>query len=456
MEKQNFQRFHYRSLEELRREINEEKLDIELSEDLDPLHRSVKVGQKKAENSMAILPMEGCDCTGDGTPSELTCRRYMRYASGGSGLLWWEADAVVEEGRANPRAMMLTGKNVRSFADLVQQTQRAARASNGAAPLNILQLTHSGRYSAPRGAPEPLVAYHDPYLEQSEVTRNNAIVVTDGYLDMLTEQFVKSAHLARNAGFDGVDIKAVHKYLVSELLGGYTRPGRYGGSLLERRSRFLLQTVKAVRAAMGDDFIVAVRLNAFDVHPYPYGFGVDHDDYMVWDASEPKRLVRVLIEAGADLLGLSSSNPYYRFSQWGRPSNIAPAGSPASKDSQLKIIEGIFRYTRELQSVAGEVPIVGNGYSWLRQFLPNAGAANLAAGGCGFVGQGRSAFAYPDAAHDIFTFGSMDPAKCCVACSKCTQIMRDHGTTGCVVRDSEVYLPVYQNGRRRTTQQKRL
>jgi len=90
--------------------------------------------------------------------------------------------------------------------------------------------------------------------------------------------------------------------------------------------------------------------------------------------------------------------------------------------------------------------VVGSGYTWLRQFMPNVGAANLAAGQCGFVGLGRSSFAYPDAPREILA-GKFEPKKCCTTCSKCTQIMRDHGKSGCVVRDSEVYVPLYKASR---------
>jgi hypothetical protein len=57
------------------------------------------------------------------------------------------------------------------------------------------------------------------------------------------------------------------------------------------------------------------------------------------------------------------------------------------------------------------------------------------------------AFAYPGAARDIFEKGALDGDKCCAACSKCTQIMRDHGRTGCVMRDSDIYLPLYRKYR---------
>lgn len=122
-------------------------------------------------------------------------------------------------------------------------------------------------------------------------------------------------------------------------------------------------------------------------------------------------------------------------------------GIPTPDEHPLESMVRLFDFTRQIQETAGDIPVVGNGYSWLRQFLPYAGAANLAAKRCSFVGLGRSSFAYPDAPYDILSRGAMYPAKCCVACSKCTQIMRDHGRTGCVIRDSEIYAPLYKEAR---------
>lgn len=443
----NSNTFHFRALEELRQEIEKEHVDITLEEDLSPLRRPVKVGHLTAANSMAVLPMEGCDCNPDGSPSELTERRYMRFARGGSGLVWWEANAVVEEGKANPRAMMLTRRNLASFQNLVSKTKQAAKEENGIPLIHILQLTHSGRYSRPGEKPAPMVAFRDPLLDGRSGVVSDDQVVSDAYLDNLTQDFVRSALLAKEAGFDGVDIKACHKYLVSELLGGFTRKGSYGGESLENRSRFLIQTVKAVRQAVGDDFIIACRLNVFDAHPYPYSYGCDREDMWKWDSTEPVALIKALVAAGVGLFALSSSNPYYVYPQFGRPFDMPSLGVPMPKDPQLSIIEKLFGFTRVAQEAAGDVPVIGNGYSWLRQFIPYAGAANLKAHACSMVGLGRSSFAYPDAPHDIFTKGAMDSKKVCVACSKCTQIMRDHGSTGCVVRDAKVYVPKYREAR---------
>lgn len=440
-------RFRYMSLEEFKQEIKNQNVHIELTEDLSPLKNHVKIGHLTTSNAMAILPMEGCDSNTDGSMSELTKRRYMRFSTGGSSLIWWEANAVVQEGKANPQSLMLTKENVGSFQEFLKESRIAGKESNHVSLIHILQLTHSGRYSRPGEKRAPMVAFRDPILDERSGVFHDAQVVTDEYLDSLTEKYVKSALLAKEAGFDGVDIKACHKYLLSELLGGFTRKGKYGGESLENRSRFLIQTVESIRKAVGDDFIIGCRLNMFDVHPYPYGFGCDKNDIYKFDSTEPVALIKMLVKSGVNVFALSSSNPYYIYPQFGRPFDIPSLGVPEPEESQLSIIEKIFEYTRIAQAAAGDVPVIGNGYSWLRKYIPNAAAANIKSHACSMVGLGRSSFAYPDAAHDIFTKGEMDSKKVCVCCSKCTQIMRDHGSTGCVVRDSAVYVPKYKEAR---------
>jgi len=443
------EKFDFPTLEDLRGKIAALGVDIALSEDLSPLGRPVRVGGVTAPNAVAVLPMEGCDSNPDGSPSELVERRYLRFAGGGAGLLWWEACAVAEEGRANELQMMLTTGNQARFAALLSKANREAARLNGAQhrPVNILQLTHSGRYSRPHGhRPAPIVPQHDPILDPRVGLAPDAPVVTDAYLDDLIGRYVQSAKLAREAGFDGVDIKSCHRYLLSELLASYTREGKYGGSF-ENRTRFLRSVIDAVRAETGEDFIIACRFNVFDAHPYPYGFGEDKRDFWKFDPAEPMALVRMLRERGVGLLSNSAGNPYYIYPQVTRPFDLSSSGIPVPDEHPLESVARLFGFTRMIQKEAGAVPVVGNGYTWLRQYLPYAGAANIAAGGCRFMGLGRSSFAYPDAPRDILTTGKMEPKKCCVTCSKCTQIMRDHGRTGCVIRDAKVYAPLYRQYR---------
>ena len=443
------ERFNFRDIDELRGKIKDLGLDINLDGDFSPFSRQVAVGRHMAPNSIAILPMEGCDSNPDGAPSDLVERRYMRLGAGGAGLLWWEACSVVPEGRANELQMMLTKDNAGSFANLLKKVNAAAANANGAdhRPVHILQLTHSGRYSRPSGhKPRPLFVQHDPILDPKSGVGGADAAVNDAYLDDLIGKYADAAVAARDAGYDGVDVKACHRYLISELLAGHVRAGKYGGSF-ENRTRFLREVILAIRAAAGDDFIIACRFNVFDAHPYPYGFGCSTDDLWAFDPQEPVRLAALLRELGAGLMSNSAGNPYHIYPHVLRPFDKSSLGIPIPDEHPLTSIKRLFSFTRLVSGAAGDIPVVGNGYSWLREYAPYAGAANLKSGNCAFVGFGRLSFAYPDAARDILRNGCLDREKCCIACSKCTQIMRDHGRTGCVARDSETYLPLYRSYR---------
>ncbi|HOM42715.1 MAG: hypothetical protein PHE70_03600 [Tepidanaerobacteraceae bacterium] len=446
----DFEKFNFSSYEELKRKIDELGVNIKLTHDLSPLLKPVKIGGKTAPNSMAILPMEGCDGNPDGSPSELVHRRYNRFASGGAGLIWYEACAVVPEGKANPLQLHINRDNVGNFATLLKENRKSAmdRCGKDHKTVCILQLTHSGRYSRPVRDPAPKVPQHDPFLDPPVGLKLEDPVVTDEYLDALQERYVEAAVLAQEAGFDGVDIKACHRYLVSELLASHTREGKYGGSL-ENRARFLLETIEKVRKATGRDFIIATRFNVFDAHPYPYGFGVDKEDCLKPDLTEPMALTDMIVKTGVDLMSNSSGNPYFRYPYFTRPFDTPSAGVDLPSEHPLESVARIFSLSRKIQTAAGKIPVIGNGYSWLRQFLANAGAANLADGSVKLVGMGREAFAYPDAPYDILTKGGMDPSKTCITCSKCTQIMRWGGRTGCVIRDSKTYVPLYNEARRK-------
>lgn len=231
------------------------------------------------------------------------------------------------------------------------------------------------------------------------------------------------------------------------MLASHTRKGKYGGSL-ENRARFLLETIKKVRIAVGKDFIIATRFNVFDAHPYPYGFGVDRENCLKPDMTEPLKLVKLIIKTGVDLLSNSAGNPYFKYPYFTRPFDMPVIGGCLPDEHPLESVSRIFEFTRKIQTIAGDIPVVGNGYTWLRQFLVNAGAANLANGSAKLVGIGREAFAYPDAPYDILTKGYMEPQRTCITCSKCTQIMRWHGKTGCVIKDSDVYRPLYNEARK--------
>ena len=89
--------------------------NLPFTDNTSPLNRSAVVAGKTIPNRLACQAMEGCDGTADGSFGELTHRRYERFAKSGAGLIWAEACAVANEGRANPRQLYLTEKNLDNF-----------------------------------------------------------------------------------------------------------------------------------------------------------------------------------------------------------------------------------------------------------------------------------------------------------------------------------------------------
>ena len=115
------QRFSYHNLTQLTDDISRRNLDLPTSDEFSVLFEPVRFGRLTAPNRFVAQPMEGCDATTDGAPTELTVRKYRRFAAGGVGMIWWEACAIVPQGRANPYQLQLTEATAESFASMVSR-----------------------------------------------------------------------------------------------------------------------------------------------------------------------------------------------------------------------------------------------------------------------------------------------------------------------------------------------
>jgi 2,4-dienoyl-CoA reductase-like NADH-dependent reductase (Old Yellow Enzyme family) len=352
-------------------------------------------------------------------------------------LIWFEATSVAPDGRANPRQLLLSPASVGSFARLASATRSAAVRRFGPRhdPILVLQLTHSGRFSNPGGSPAPRrIACANPHLD---VPGQSTSTWRDEELDALADVFVEAVALAAEAGFDAVDVKACHGYLLHELLGAYTRQAsRYGGSF-DNRARLLTGVIERARDR-APGVTLAARLNATDGIPYPYGFGMAPDGSLTTDLAEPLALVRRLQMAGCGLLNVTAGIPA-RVAHLGRPCDRMAGGGTPPPEHPLVGVTRLIDLAAAVQRETPQVPVVGTGYSWLRQFWPNVASAVIRDGMATIAGLGRGAFAYPDAPADLMEHGALDPKKCCVACSYCTELMRAQAPTGCVVRDYGVY-----------------
>ena len=383
------------------------------------IHTPYPIGPYTLPNRIVLQPMEGCDCLENGAPSELTIAKYIKAAQSGAGLIWFEANAVCPEGRTNPRQMMLTEQNAASFRALLSQMRQIAREECGIEPIMILQLTHSGRQSI-----EPMIAYRHPLYETRRAA-TDANIVSDDYLDTLPALYARSAQMAIEVGFDGVDVKSCHGYLIQELLSAYSREGRYGGSF-ENRTRLYLDCVRAAREALPEGYLLTSRLSVSDMVPYPYGFGTDADG--VLDLTEPDRLIAALLAEGVRILNVTVGNPYYN-PHVNRPYRKGGYEPPETAAEGLRRFEVIERHIKENFPA---LCVVGSGLSYYREDLIEQSERLLSDGVCDLLGYGRMWLAYPTFYRDAAA-GCFDPKKCCLACSKCTALMRAKQVSGCAV-----------------------
>jgi 2,4-dienoyl-CoA reductase-like NADH-dependent reductase (Old Yellow Enzyme family) len=468
--------FKYKTREALLADARRLGLEIHLSADAAPLFGPIEVAGRRVGNRLAIQPMEGCDADPDGTPGALTFRRYRRFGAGGAKLIWGEACAVVPEGRANPRQLLISPANAEALLRLLNMTRDAHRQANGRDDdlLVGLQLTHSGRYSFER----PILARHDPLLDPRTIVDKSTgasagprtPLISDVELDRLQDHYVEAAALAYDVGFDFVDIKQCHGYLLNELLAAQERPGKYGGPY-ENRTRFIREIVGRIRAE-SPGRMIATRLSVFDGIPYMKGptgggvpcpftlplrprWGTNSDDPERPLLDEPLKLIGELRSLGVSLVNVSMGNPYAS-PHLVRPFEYRPPDGYETPEHPLVSVDRHFRLTARVQGAIPALPVIGSGYSWLQAFAFEAGVANILLSRTTFVGIGRGALAQPDFGRRLANGEPLDHKHLCRTFSYCTALMRSkHNAlgqfpTGCPPFDKEVYGPIWDEARQPT------
>ena len=450
--------------------LHSERLGIELPID-DPLIRgdespilaSILWGSKTIGNRIAIQPMEGWDGTNTGGTSEATVRRWGRFGESGAKLIWGgEAMAVRSDGRANPNQLLILKENQAAIEHLRATLIRSHREtySNVDDLLIGFQLTHSGRFCRPNDKKrwEPRVAYRHPILDKKFSVDSDSTVWTDAQLDELIGDYAAAAKIAQEIGADFVDIKCCHGYLLHEFLGAKTRPGIYGGSF-ENRSRLLFSIIKAVQQS-APGLGIGVRLSAFDtvpfvpnqataepgkqgqgmpndfssLVPYVWGFGIDESDPLQHDLTEVHLLIESLATEGVNLINLSAGSPYYT------PHILRPAAYPPSDGYQphedpLISVARQLNVASQLKAKFPNTLIVGSGYSYLQEFLPNVGQHQVRTGKIDFIGLGRMVLSYPKQLMDAIRLGKSERKLVCRTFSDCTTAPRNGLPSGCYPLD---------------------
>ncbi|MDR3232250.1 MAG: NADH:flavin oxidoreductase [Planctomycetaceae bacterium] len=425
---------------ELQSELRHFGLELPMADDLSVLAAALTFAGRTVPNRFVVQPMEGFDSGPDGEPLELGFRRYERFAAGGAGLIWFEATAVRCDARSNEQQFWLNENSAGKFAELLENTRRIARKENGHEIVTVIQLTHSGRYSKPvRGSRKPVIAQHSSVLDAAHNIPADYPLITDDELDRLQDDYAAAAKLAARCGFDGIDVKSCHGYLLNEILGAHTRSGKYGGSF-ENRTRFLRETIQRIGSEVPGIFVTS-RLSVYDAVKYPWGFGTDKEDYKKHNLTEPKRLALMLQKIGVPLLNVTIGNPYFN-PHYNRPYAKAAKGTIHYDEHPLLGVVRFVDTVREMQQSQPDLPMIGAGTAWLRHLVPKVAAGIIQSNSAALFGQGRCSFAYPNAPKDILTRGAMDEKQVCLACSGCTNFMRAEQPAGCSIRDRAFYRAV--------------
>ncbi len=421
-----------------------------------PLAQPLVTGSKIVGNRFAILPMEGWDGEADGRPSELTLRRWRNFGASGAKLIWGgEAVAVRHDGRANPNQLIASEYTLPGLTQLRETlvTEHATRHGRTDDLLIGLQLTHSGRFARPADKKRmaPMTAYRHPWLDKKFHVPDDA-VMSDDDIARLIEDFGRAADIAQRAGFDFVDLKHCHGYLGHELLSAHDRPGKYGGGF-ENRTRFLRELVDVTRA-MAPGLGMGVRLSAFDWMPfkpgadktgepdlataqmdggYRYAFGGDGTGLGI-DLSEPKRFLDLLGELGIKLACLTAGSPYYN-PHIQRPALFPPSDGYQPPEDPLCGVARQIQVTAELKHHRPDLVVVGTGYSYLQDWLPNVAQAAVREGMVDSVGLGRMVLSYPELPADVLAGRDLQRKRVCRTFSDCTTGPRNGLVSGCYPLD---------------------
>jgi len=422
-------------------------------------------------NRWCILPMEGWDGTTDGRPTELTRRRWRNFGLSGAKLIWGgEAVAVRPDGRANPNQLMINDQTLPDLIELRKILESAHHENFGTTEdlLIGLQLTHSGRFARPsdKRRLEPQIAYRHPILDKKFGITTDEPLLSDDDLKRLIEDFISAAKLASKAGYRWVDIKHCHGYLGHELLSGFDRAGQFGGRF-ENRTRFLREIASGIRTE-APGLGIGVRLSVFDFVPfqpgsledrtgvpvvsssYRHAFGGDGSGQGI-DFREPQQFLELLKSLEIDLACTTCGSPYYN-PHIQRPALFPPSDGYQPPEDPLIGVQRQIAATAELKRRVPDVIVVGSGYSYLQEWLPNVGQAVVRLGMADSVGLGRMVLSYPELPADIFAGRPMARKKICRTFSDCTTAPRNGLVSGCypldlhykAMRERETLLAVKQ------------
>lgn len=334
--------------------------------------KSLNLPNRIAMASMARWATPG----GDPAPLEAF---YRRRVEGGTGLILTEGANPGRPAAGNdPNSLKLHGAAL----DHWPAVTGSVHAAGGAI---VPQLWHCGATAKPGQKWTPPAPFESPSGRQAPGMERGVVMDEVAILETIAA-FADAAESAKAAGFDGVEVHAGHGYLLDQFQWAATndRTDRWGGATLAERSRFPVEVVKAVRAAVGPDFALLLRISQWK--------SADLTARLVETPADLEAWLAPYIDAGVDVVSVSQL-------RWDTPEF---EGSPMSLAGWAKKVLGVPTI------LAGGIGMSGD---LIQGFMGQTGqpepldeiARRLELGEFDLIGVGRGLLADPDWADKVRT-----------------------------------------------------
>lgn len=332
------------------------------------------------KNRLAKGAMTEGLATPDGVPTEALARLYQCWAEGGAGMLLTGNVIIDRDHLERPGNVVIDKK---PSAEMMAALKAWAKAGTVNGTHLWMQISHGGRQTQTLVNPTPK-APSAIKLGLPGGQFGTPVPLTEDEIKDLIQRFAIAAKAAKDAGFTGVQIHAAHGYLISQFLSPRSnqREDEWGGSL-ENRARFLMESVRAVRKAVGKAFPVSVKLNSADFQRGGFAF------------EESLQVARWLEAEGLDLLEISGgSYEQPRMMDLDGMEEVEDQKVPASTAAR----EAYFvDFAKAMKAELKTLPLMVTGGFRTRAAMDHA----LATGGADLIGLGRPLCGAPYACNDL-------------------------------------------------------
>lgn len=360
------------------------------------LFSPVRIGAMELANRIVMSPMTTDYGTSGQEPSERLLAYLEARARGGVGLITLEVCSVALDHRYQVHSLSLSeDRFIEQHREIVDRVHRHGVKIQP-------QITHPG--------PESLAPFFEgkPGIGPSVCVNPGGMQscrpVEVDELPGVIDQYVAASVRAKQAGYDGMELHAAHAYM---LLGSFLSPLRnarnddYGGKSLRKRARLLLETLTAIRTAVGPDFPITVSLSGYE--RFPGGRAIN----------ETQRLAQMLVVAGADAFRISGGTTDGLVTGMIMGSQF-PDGINVSQAEAIK------------QVVDVPVMVVG------RIHTPEHAEDVIGSGRVDLVAMGRPFLADPEWPNKAKEGRAMDIRRC-ISCQNCIDSMITEGSMSCAV-----------------------